>query len=160
VHETADPEVCILVKLLDDIGFLLSRGSGLAVRATNARLSELGLRVRHYSVLSVACEGGGISQRELSQVLGLDPSQIVALVDDLQDQGLVERQPDPQDRRAKLIEATKQGKVVQRRARREAARARDEYLAGLTDQEQELLLGLLHKVAFPAEAGEPEEAAS
>src|SRR3954469_5443025 len=79
--------------LADDLGFLLSRASGQVVRATNAALTEHGLRVRQYSVLVLACEAAsGISQRELSVVLGVAPSQVVLLVDELAAAGLVERQ--------------------------------------------------------------------
>src|SRR5680860_1306079 len=90
------------LELMEDTGFLLSRSSGLAVRTTNAHLAPFGLRVRQFSVLSVACDRDGITQRELAEVLGLDPSQIVALVDELAAAGLVERRPGPRDRRARL----------------------------------------------------------
>ena len=57
--------------LTDDVGFLLSRASGLFVRASNAALASYGLRVRSYSVLLLACAADdGISQRDLSGVLG------------------------------------------------------------------------------------------
>lgn len=148
------------MELLEDIGFLLSRGGGLAIRTANAHLGYLGLRVRHYSVLSVACDAGGISQRKLSEVLGLDPSQIVALVDDLDDQGLVERLPDPQDRRTRLVAPTRRGKTVRRRARRDAAEAREVYLAALSEQERAILLDLLLRVAFPRGVGDDKEVAS
>src|SRR3954452_3688256 len=92
-----------MAALNDDVGFLLTRASGLVVRATNAALADVGLRVRQYSVLVVAdAAADGISQRDLSEVLGLDPSQVVALVDELAAAGLVERRPSPTDRRGDL----------------------------------------------------------
>jgi DNA-binding MarR family transcriptional regulator len=148
------------VELFDDIGFLLSRGSGLAVRTTNTRLARLGLRVRHYSVLSAVCDSDGVSQRELSEVVGLDPSQIVALVDDLQSAGLVERLPDPRDRRTRLVSATRRGRTVRRQARAEAERARDEFLAGLDGAERSVLLGLLQRVVLTETPGGSGEVAS
>jgi DNA-binding MarR family transcriptional regulator len=108
--------------LTDDLGFLLSRASGQVVRATNAALAEHGLRVRQYSVLVLACEAAdGISQRELAAVLGLDPSQVVLLVDELATAGLVERQAPEADRRTRLVVATAEG----RRAREAAGEAAD-----------------------------------
>ena len=78
-----------MTALTDDVGFLLTRASGLAVRATNAALADVGLRVRQYSVLVLADDAqDGISQRDLAEVLGLDPSQVVALVDELAAAGL------------------------------------------------------------------------
>jgi DNA-binding MarR family transcriptional regulator len=118
--------------LADDLGFLLSRASGQVVRATNAALAPHGLRVRQYSVLVLACEAAdGLSQRELAAVLGLDPSQVVLLVDELVAAGLVERQAPEADRRTRLVVPTTEGRRV-----REAA--------GLAaDASVELPLGLL-----------------
>src|SRR4051812_15325818 len=106
-----------MTTLGEDIGFLLTRASGLVVRATNSALAGLGLRVRQFSVLVLADDTeGGISQRDLAEVLGLDPSQVVALVDELATAGLVERRPTPSDRRQRLVAATAQGVSVRRQA--------------------------------------------
>lgn len=137
------------LELLDDVGFLLSRSSGAAIRATNEQLRSAGIRARHYSVLSLACDTEGVSQRELADVLGLDPSQIVALVDDLQKRGLVERHPDPGDRRTRLVSPTPHGRTVLRRARGQVAKARNDFLGRLDDGERAVLLELLRKVAVP-----------
>ncbi|GAA4316157.1 hypothetical protein GCM10023162_22650 [Klenkia terrae] len=97
--------------LTDDLGFLLSRASGAVVRATNAALTSHGLRVRQYSVLVLACDAAdGVTQRELADVLGLDPSQVVLLVDELAGAGLVERRPSEADRRTRLVVATDAGR--------------------------------------------------
>jgi len=88
-----------MANLTEDVGFLLTRASGLVVRATNAALVDVGLRVRQYSVLVLADDTAtGISQRDLAEALGLDPSQVVALVDELAAAGLVERRPSPTGR--------------------------------------------------------------
>lgn len=81
----------------------------MGVRATNAALASVGLRARHYAVLQVAAVPGGSSQRQLGLDLGLDPSAVVSLVDDLQKAGLVARKPDPADRRARVISVTDRG---------------------------------------------------
>lgn len=135
--------------LTDDIGFLLSRASGLVTRATNAALADDGLRVRQYSVLCLACDtGDGISQRDLANTLGLDPSQIVQLVDELTDAGLVERKPAPADRRAKLIATTSNGRSVRGHAFAGASAAVRNQLAALTDDEQDTLRRLLRRVVI------------
>ncbi|TQS42097.1 MarR family winged helix-turn-helix transcriptional regulator [Cryptosporangium phraense] len=133
---------------VDNIGFLMSRASGQLVRATNAALGSEGLRVRQYSVLSVVCESGGSSQRELAAVLGLDPSQVVALVDDLDAAGLVERRPSPADRRTKVVVPTEAGIAAGERAAGRAAKALEETLAPLTDEERATLRTLLARVTF------------
>ncbi|SHG16019.1 MarR family winged helix-turn-helix transcriptional regulator [Geodermatophilus nigrescens] len=140
-----------LGSLADDAGFLLSRASGLVVRGANAVLAEHGLRVRQYSVLSLAVDAAdGISQRDLAGALGLDPSQVVGLVDELQAAGLVDRRPSPGDRRTRLVVATARGCEV-RAAAAEGARADvRRQLGALTGAEQETLRALLARVVTEA----------
>ena len=133
--------------LTDDVGFLLSRASGLFVRASNAVLASHGLRVRSYSVLVLACESGpGISQRDLAEVLGLDPSQVVLLVDELAESGLVERRPSEMDRRTKLVAATRAGHRLREVAAREVGATVAAQLGELTGTEQYLLRDLLGRL--------------
>ena len=140
-------EVCMAQPLADDLGFLLSRASGQVVRATNAALAEHGLRVRQYSVLALACESAtGLSQRELATVLGLDPSQVVLLVDELTTAGLVERQAPEADRRTRLVVATEEGRRV-RTAARQAADTAVEVPFGLLGQgERDRLRDMLTRI--------------
>lgn len=57
-----------------------------------------------------------MSMGELAEMLGIDPPNATVLVTDMEAQGLVRRRPHPTDRRAKLVEATRKGKDVARRA--------------------------------------------
>jgi DNA-binding MarR family transcriptional regulator len=57
-----------------------------------------------------------LSMGELAAALGIDPPNATVLVDDLEAQGLVRRRPHPTDRRAKVVEATRRGKTLARRA--------------------------------------------
>jgi DNA-binding MarR family transcriptional regulator len=57
-----------------------------------------------------------LSMRELADALGIDPPNATTVVDDLEEMGLVKRRPHPTDRRAKLVEATRKGKDLARRA--------------------------------------------
>lgn len=101
------------LRLEDDLGFLLSRASGLVAAQTNRVLAPLELKVRPYSLLVLACENeDGVTQRNVASTLGLDPSQIVALVDELERRDLVERVPDRSDRRNKRILATENGMAL------------------------------------------------
>ncbi|MFG1922530.1 MarR family winged helix-turn-helix transcriptional regulator [Cryptosporangium sp. NPDC048952] len=134
---------------VDNIGFLMSRASGQLVRATNAALAEHGLRVRQYSVLSVVCESAtGESQRDLAEVLALDPSQVVALVDDLVRAGLVERRPSPADRRTKLVVPTASGRTVRQQAATGAEARLAAALEPLDADERALLRTMLTKLVF------------
>jgi DNA-binding MarR family transcriptional regulator len=57
-----------------------------------------------------------MSMRELADALGVEPPNATVIVDDLESLGLVRRRPHPTDRRAKLVEATRKGKALARRA--------------------------------------------
>jgi DNA-binding MarR family transcriptional regulator len=57
-----------------------------------------------------------LSMGELAAALGIDPANATGVVDDLEELGLVRRRPHPTDRRAKLVEATRKGKDMARRA--------------------------------------------
>jgi DNA-binding MarR family transcriptional regulator len=140
-------EVRMTQPLADDLGFLLSRASGQVVRATNAALAEHGLRVRQYSVLVLACEAvGGLSQRELATELGLDPSQVVLLVDELAAAGLVERQTAEGDRRTRLVVPTAEGRRVREVAGRAADAAAEAPLGLLGEAERDRLRDMLTRI--------------
>jgi DNA-binding MarR family transcriptional regulator len=134
------------LSLTDDIGFLLARCSAAAVRATNAALVGVGLRARHYALLQAAATPGGSSQRRLATDLGLDPSAVVALVDDLERTGLVARTPDPTDRRARVVVATSAGHHILRQAAPLVAEAVGGITADLADVDRAALLALLQRV--------------
>lgn len=136
--------------LLDDVGFLLSRSSGVAVRTANECLAPLGLRARSFSVLALVVSREAMSQRELSDVLGLDPSQVVALVDDLEGQGLIERRPGRTDRRVRVLSSTGAGLARMKAAVRLLTEAQRAFLGDLTANERHVLRELLRRVAFPA----------
>ncbi|WP_062303755.1 MarR family winged helix-turn-helix transcriptional regulator [Demequina subtropica] len=145
---TADDAPVRVSPALDaDTSFLLARASALAATAGNRALSGLGLKVRSYSVLALAAEVGP-SQRDLAERLRLDPSQVVALVDGLEERGLVERRLDPSDRRARIVVATPEGLALFARAREAIAGAQRETHAPLTEEEQVALGDLLRRLAY------------
>jgi DNA-binding MarR family transcriptional regulator len=140
-------EVHMSSPLADDLGFLLSRASGQVLKATNAALTEHGLRVRQYSVLALACEAAdGLSQRELATLLGLDPSQVVLLVDELASAGLVERQAAEADRRTRLVVPTPEGRRVREAAGKAADAAVETPLGLLGDAERDRLRDMLTRI--------------
>lgn len=134
--------------LAADTAFLLARARAVTSGTANTWLAPLGLKVRSLSVLWLASEDLGPTQREISDFLGLDPSQTVALIDDLQTRGLVERRPDERDRRSRVIVATTAGRQLLERALVAARAAGDASFARLSDEERKTLAELLLKVAF------------
>lgn len=139
--------------LTEDLSFLLARANALALAAAHAALAPLGLKVRSYAVLTLACAAAAQTQRDLAEILRLDPSQIVSLVDDLEKRGLVQRQTDPSDRRSKVIAATEAGRALHVEASAAARRAEEESHARLTEDERRTLGELLRKIAFDEDPG-------
>lgn len=135
--------------LAEDLSFLLARANAIALAAGNAALAEHGLKARSYSVLVLAAGDARPSQRELAEFLRLDPSQVVSLVDELQARKLVERQPDPSDRRANVVVATDAGRALVAAARESARAAEERVHADLSDADRDALAALLRTLAFP-----------
>jgi DNA-binding MarR family transcriptional regulator len=86
-----------------------------------------------------------MSMGELAAALGIDPPNATVVVDDLESMGLVRRRPHPTDRRAKVVEATRKGKEMARRA--EAILATPPpALSGLSTEDLEALRRILERV--------------
>jgi MarR family transcriptional regulator, lower aerobic nicotinate degradation pathway regulator len=128
-------------------GYLLARAGGRAISDLNRALQAHGMRSRHYTVLLVAAEDGNRSQRDLGDLLGIDPSAVVTIVDDLVRDGLVRREPHPADRRTRRIVATRTGRSRITKLRALADAVDDALLANLDDEERATLRGLLRRVA-------------
>ncbi|GAB3255111.1 MarR family winged helix-turn-helix transcriptional regulator [Arthrobacter pigmenti] len=151
--EEANPAVRDETRLMEagivgDVEFLMARARALGSLQANKALAEVGLKVRSYSVLALACSGLEPSQRELAEFLRLDPSQIVALVDELEQRELVAREPDSRDRRSKIVTGTRAGRALHSKAARHVRVAEDQSLSTLSETERDLLRDLLRRVAF------------
>lgn len=88
---------------------------------------------------------------EISALLGIDPPNLTAIVDGLEDLGLVERQPHPVDRRARLVVATKTGAALARKAQQFMARPPKELVQLPTSDLEELERILLSVRAVSSE---------
>lgn len=89
-----------------------------------------------------------MSMSELAAALGIDPANATGLVDDLEAQGLVRRGPHPTDRRAKVVEATRKGKTLARRADAILSTP-PPALAALDAEDLEALRQILERLASP-----------
>ncbi|WP_449282785.1 MarR family winged helix-turn-helix transcriptional regulator [Leucobacter sp.] len=134
--------------LTEDLSFLLARANANSLVVGHRALRAFGLKSRSYSVLSLACDDLRPSQRELADFLRLDPSQVVAIVDGLEERALVRRETDPRDRRSRVIVPTAEGRVLEREARAAVLAAEAELYASLTAAERGALAELLQRLAF------------
>ena len=98
------------------VGQLLVVAAGAAQALATERLEPLGLSPRAWGVISTLVESGPQTQIELATATATDRTAMVYLLDELESRGLVERMPNPDDRRSYLIHLTAQGRKTQRKA--------------------------------------------
>jgi MarR family transcriptional regulator for hemolysin len=99
---------------------------------------------------------GSVRQNELAAALSVEPMTLVGYLDRLEQQGLVRRQPDPSDGRAKLLAMTDSGRVLERRLSKMLAGERDRAFSSLAADETDLLKGLLQRLCRDLAATEPD----
>ena len=157
---SAPPIHRVAKELVSNSGFLLARlGVSFKARAL-ARLDGEGFDAHHYSVLAVLGEGRCEAQTTVAEVLGLDPSRLVALLDSLEERGLVARQRDTQDRRRHVVSITPAGRRQLQRLRAVAKELEDELLAPLTPQDRVAFHELLVQLTSAYDACAPAPSAS
>jgi DNA-binding MarR family transcriptional regulator len=127
--------------------FLLSwNGQRIAYRFAEA-LAPLGLRPPHFGVMTLIESHPGSAQRDLVTRSLIDPSSMVAVIDELEQMGLAERRRHPDDRRKHAVHLTAKGRRTLERARAAAAQTAKETFAPLDPEEVETLRRLLRKLA-------------
>jgi DNA-binding MarR family transcriptional regulator len=127
--------------------FLLAQVGARAAALFASRLQELELVPAHAGALRVIAGNAGISQQLLASFLGMVPSRLVALLDELEERGLVERRDDPEDRRVYAIHLTDKGRKTMAEIGRVARAHDDAICASLSDKEREQLKSLLTRIA-------------
>ena len=127
--------------------FLLAQVGAQAAAKFAERLSAINLSPPHAGILRVVHSSGGISQQSLAEMLRILPSRLVALIDELEERGMVERRADPADRRSYALHLTDTGRNAMKAIGRVARDHQDALLAALSTQERDLLASLLLRVA-------------
>jgi MarR family transcriptional regulator, lower aerobic nicotinate degradation pathway regulator len=134
-------------ELVASTSFLLKRLGFAAKDRTMAAYEETGLHPYHYGVMLVLDEGSRETQGSIADALGYDRGQLVGLLDELEEQGLVERKRDPNDRRRHIVRLTSEGKKALRRLRALAKQLEDDFLRPLSDDDRQALHSLLLRLA-------------
>ena len=127
--------------------FLVTQLGSLAATRYAERISSLGLNPAHTGLLRLVATEPGRSQQSLAAELGLLPSKLVALTDELEERGLVERRRNPHDRRLYALHLTPAGEVTMGRIGRAVGEHGQEFLAPLDDDERQTLNRLLGRLA-------------
>lgn len=119
-------------------------------------LGELPHGARGYQVLVAVVHGDQPNQVALAEHLGIDRTVMTYLIDDLVEAGLVERQQNPADRRARKVVGTAQGQRMQAELQRRVRLAEDRLLGVLDGAEQRSLRAMLQRVACAVRELEPD----
>ena len=129
------------------VAFLLVQLGTHVAGVFGERLKPLGLEPRQAGMLVRLAQNNGRSQQAIAELMGLTPTRMVFLTDELEELGLVERRRNPADRRSHALYLTEAGTTMLARVR-EVTRAHEAATTvGLSDAERDQLTVLLQRVA-------------
>lgn len=123
-------------------GRVAARGRSLVAEA----IAGEGLKLQHHALLAAVADDGPAAQADLVRRLGFDAKDVVLMLNHLERQDLVVREPDPRDRRKNAVTVTSAGRRTLERCARLADEANERLLAPLDPEERRTLLALLARV--------------
>jgi MarR family transcriptional regulator, lower aerobic nicotinate degradation pathway regulator len=126
--------------------WLMARTARRAQRLAEEALAEVGARRQHFVVLTSLAEQGPASQAALGRRLWIDRSDLHAILNDLEQQGFVDRVRDEQDRRRNVVELTRAGRTALGRLDKRVDAAQDALLAPLSRSDRRELIRLLERL--------------
>jgi DNA-binding MarR family transcriptional regulator len=141
--------ISIVIKctLMDEnLGSMVADVTRLIRRSFDERARGIGVTRPQWRVLSVLLRNEGINQGGLADLLEVEPITLCRMVDRLQDGDLVERRPDPADRRAWRLYLTAKARELLEQLRPLAETVFDDALEGLSSAEQTQMMGALDRV--------------
>jgi len=136
------------------VAFWINRSSRLIMRLHEGRLRALGLGMSQLPVLFALEEEGALSQKELAQRARVEQPTMAEMLGRMERDGLVEREANPEDKRGSLTSVTRSARAKLPKAKAALLQGEQEAMAGLSEEEKRLLLGLLRRVVRNVEARE------
>jgi DNA-binding MarR family transcriptional regulator len=127
-------------------GYLLGKVGAVARQRWTATLAQTGVSPNQFLVLMALAETGPVCQQFLAGAIGIDPRNIVPILDSVEARGLVSRETDPADRRRRLIELTRAGRHIAAELSALGAQTERDLLASVPDADQESLRRILRTV--------------
>lgn len=128
------------------VSFLLSQVGAHAANSFEERLVAMELKPHHAGILRMLGSNPGLSQQELSDVFGIFPSRLVALLDQLEARRFIERRPNASDRRGHRVHLTTAGRRALTRIGKLTVELEADLCAALTDPEKAELISLLTRI--------------
>jgi len=142
------------INVIDDVlvkndAFLLAMLGAESRRKFTERMERLGLSWQGQNVLTflyALSKYGAVSQSQLAEATGIDPRNLVPIIDVLEQRAMLRRTPNPTDRRGYHIELTADGRKTAERAKEIRAELEDQMLSPLSPNEKKVLHELLEKL--------------
>ncbi|GHD59412.1 transcriptional regulator [Thalassobaculum fulvum] len=133
--------------LEDQVGHLLRRAHQRATQIFLETFDAAGLTPTQWAALARLGEEGAASQNHLGRLTAMDPATVQGVIQRLEKRGLIDREPDPDDRRRTRLKLSAEGAELVARHTADAAKVSALTLAPLTAEEAESFLALLKKLA-------------
>jgi len=131
---------------LRNFGFLLKELSRRYVQRFEVRARELSLNLAQCKVLVRLEKNEGVSQARLAELAEVDAMTMVRILDRMEADGLLERRPDPADRRARCLYLTPKAKPILSEIWRLSEETREELFAGVGKADRELFMAVLERI--------------
>lgn len=128
------------------VAFLLSQVGAHAAARFAERIASLKLKPYHFGILRILGNGPGLTQQALCDLLGMFPSRLVGLLDELQKMKLIERRESPNDRRTYALHLTKAGRDMLFEIGHVAEQVEDDLCSALNQRERAALAELLNRI--------------
>ena len=136
----------------DQFPFAVARVTRRWRKMLDERLKDLGVTQARWSTMVYLDKGGeGLTQRELASLMAIENPTLVRLLDSLEEQGLIERRPCPNDRRARRLHLTPDGRAFMDDLTVRAEKLREQMLDGIGDDDIETTVRVFNKILENAE---------
>ena len=134
-----------------DLGAMVVRLGRTLIAAEQPVLAAHDVSMWGYAVLTALADEPMRTQAALARAIGADKTRIIATLDRLQERGLIEREPDPEDRRVRLLRLTPDGRRTYDSVRAGIRLVEEEVLSGLTPADRRAFVRALQRLgADPA----------
>ena len=135
----------------NSFGYMTNWAARLFARAIDRRLKEVGVSSGQMPIFFALADGAAMPQKTLARLAAIEQPTMAATLSRMERDGMIERQPDPQDGRSQLVALTPAAQDKAARVRQAAMTVNEAALAGLDEAERVLFLGMLGRIVASLE---------